>query len=911
MLLGRAAELRRLGALLDSARAGDSAVAVVSGEAGIGKTALIDAVVGGAEGMTVLRARGFDSESELAFSGLAELLRPVEGHLGSLRDVQRQALESALALGPPSAGDPLIVFVATLNLLAAAADERPVLAAVDDAHWLDRPSAQALTYLGHHLHAEGVALLVGMRPGPGAFDQGGFDELPLGPLDAVAAEELARSTSAGDGAAARLVALTGGNPLALIELAGTLTDEDEAGDPAGGPLPVSDWARHVFGRRLAELPDHTLRALLVAAAAGTADLLTVGRALAADGLEVHALEPAESADLVTLTPGRIEFRHPLLRSAAYHLAPAPDRRSAHQAVAAALVEDDRSDERAWHLAAAAVEPDALIAAEMERAARSAAQRGGYATAVRALRRAAVLAPDREDRGRLLIDAAEAAQRVGAMTAALGLLDEADTLQPDDARRARAELLRGRIEARTGSTARAYELMVSAAMRLERADHAAAAALALVESIDPCIRAGRPADALATAEQASRVAEGLDGAAPLYAQLGIAAASVFTGRVEEAARLVLGAADAAAASADMAHDLQLRAYLGMTLAFAEEWERARSVLTGLVADCERLAPAMLPYPLVALGWLQRGTGEWGPAVTNLELAIRYSAESGRDNDECWAHSVLAWICAAQGRAAEAHHHIDRQLELDRQLGLPYQVITTDAARGMLELGEGDADAAIPHLQRALERKVEHGFSDAATHPAVTPELVEALVRAGRGEEAPELVERFEVDAARPSGRALALRCRALLADDRDAQRLFEEAIDLHAAAGDPFAQARSRLLLGERLRRTGLRRPAREHLDAAATTFQELGADPWAQRAGAEQGRSARRLRPSDEARDELTPSEHQVASLVVQGLSNRDIAQRMFLSVKSVEAHLTRIYRKLDVRSRFQLMQTYRPDSAE
>jgi ATP/maltotriose-dependent transcriptional regulator MalT len=336
-----------------------------------------------------------------------------------------------------------------------------------------------------------------------------------------------------------------------------------------------------------------------------------------------------------------------------------------------------------------------------------------------------------------------------------------------------------------------------------------------------------------------------------------------------------------------------------------------VLTALVADCERLAPAMLPYPLVALGWLQRGTGEWGPAATNLELAIRYSAESGRDNDECWAHSVLAWMRAAQGRADEAHNHITRQLELDRELGLPYQVMTTDAARGLLELGRGDAAAAVPHLERALARKIEHGYSDAATHPVITADLVEGLIRTGRGAEAPALVDRFEGDAARPSGRAMALRCRALMADGHDAQGLFEQAIELHGEAGDPFGQARSRLLLGERLRRTGLRRPARELLDAAAETFDHLGAEPWAVRAGEEQGRSARRLRVAEEARDELTPSEHQVASLVVQGFSNRDIAQRMFLSVKSVEAHLTRIYRKLDVRSRFQLMQRYRPDGGE
>jgi DNA-binding NarL/FixJ family response regulator len=911
MLLGRAPEQERLGTLLESARQGASAAAVITGEAGIGKSALLNAVVARADGMTVLRARGFESESELAFSGLAELLRPVEGRLSSLRDAQRDALQGALALGPPSGSDPLVVFIATLNLLAAAADELPVLVVVDDAQWLDRPTASALAYVGRHLHAEGVVLLVATRDGAGAFDADGLEVLALGPLDRTAAAELARRMVVADAVASRLAVLTGGNPLALIELTGTLTEEQRVGiDALGEPVPSSGWAEHVFGRRLGELPDHSLRALLVAAAAGREDMLTVARALAADGLEVHTLEAAESAGLVTLAGGRLQFRHPLIRSAAYHLAAAPDRRSAHLAVAASLIDDDRADERAWHLAAAAVEPDAAVAEQMERAGRAAAQRGGYATAVRALRRAAVLAPDGADRERLMLDAADAAQRVGAIATALDVLDEVDELRPAGAELARAELLRGRIEARTGSTERAYELMVSAASRLETLDPVAAV-LALVESVDPCIRAGRPADALATAERAARAAEGLPGSAPLYAQLAIAAASVFTGRVEDASRLVLGAAEAAARSDDMVHDLQLRAYLGMTLAFAEEWERAQRFLTALVADCERLAPAVLPYPLVALGWLQRGTGEWGAAVTNLELAVRYSAEAGRDNDECWAHSVLAWIRAAQGRAEEVERHIARQLEVDRELGLPYQVMTTDAARGLLALGAGDGPAAIPHLERALERKQRYGYSDASTHPSVTPDLVEALVRAGRAEEAAALAERFAADAVRPSSRAMELRCRALLSGDDAAPGLFEQAIELHTAAGDPFAGARSRLLLGERLRRMGLRRPAREHLEAASAVFEELGAAPLAARAAKEQGRTARRLRPAEEARDELTPSEHQVASLVVQGLSNRDIAQRMFLSVKSVEAHLTRIYRKLDVRSRFQLMQLYQPDAGE
>jgi DNA-binding CsgD family transcriptional regulator/tetratricopeptide (TPR) repeat protein len=356
------------------------------------------------------------------------------------------------------------------------------------------------------------------------------------------------------------------------------------------------------------------------------------------------------------------------------------------------------------------------------------------------------------------------------------------------------------------------------------------------------------------------------------------------------------------------DLQLRAYVGMTLAFAEEWSRARAVLSELIVDCQRWAPAMLTYPLISQAWLERGTGDWAAAVTDLEVAIQRSAEVGRANDECWAHSILAWIRAAQGRDEVVEWHVARQLELDRELGLPYQAMTTEASRGLLALGRGDAEAAIPHLRRALDQKRERGYCDATTHPVITPDLIEALVRSGDRAAAQELLEQFEVEATRPSAQGLALRCRALIEDDASQ---FAAAAELQELVGDRFGLARTRLLHGERLRREGHRKDARALLEAAQEQFVELGAAPWAARAAEEDGRSARSLQPSETARDQLTASEHQVASLAVRGLQNREIAGRLFMSVKTVEAHLTRIYRKLEVRTRVELVHSYRPQVEE
>ena len=326
MLLGRASECARIQAALDAALAGESAVIVVSGEPGIGKSTLLEYAVTAGGGMTVLATRGFESESELAFASLTELLRPLEQDLGALRDVQREALAAALAIGPPVDAEPLTVCVAALDLVAVAAEREPLLIVIDDAHWLDRPTAEVVSFLARRLHAERVAVLVATRPAAGAFDPGGLAVIELDGLEPDAAAALAGAAAPVDAAVAeRLAALTGGNPLALVELTGSLTDAQRAGaEPLVEPVPASGWAQHVFGQRLEQLPSTARRALLIAAAAGSDEMVPVARALAVEQLEVSALEPAELAGLIVLTPDRVVFRHPLVASAVYHLAAAPE-----------------------------------------------------------------------------------------------------------------------------------------------------------------------------------------------------------------------------------------------------------------------------------------------------------------------------------------------------------------------------------------------------------------------------------------------------------------------------------------------------------------------------------------------------------------------------------------------------------
>ena len=896
-LYDRDSECALIDRLIGDARGGRSGVLVLRGDPGLGKSTLLEYAVDHADGASVLSCRGFESESQLAFAGLSDVLRPLTDTLSTLPDPQRAALEGVLSIGPLAMADRLTVSIGVLSALAAAAEDQLVVVTVDDAQWLDAASLEALAFAARRLDADRVGMFVTVRSASNTpFDAGGFPTAELQPLGRLAARRLLEehSTTRG-GSVERVLELAGGNPLAVIELAA-----HAGGD--GGPLDPTvlppGRVQAAFAKRLAELPADTRSAVLLAAVSPDADALILGRALAAAGLALEVFEPAEEARLLGFAHGGVEFIHPLARAAVSAAATAAERRAAHAAVAVAMTGPEHADARAWHLAEAAIEADTDVADALELSAKRARAIGAYATAVGVLRRSADLSPDPRDRVRRLCAAAEIASTSGDTVAARSLLAAASTGIADPASLAEIEHLMGRVEARGGSPARAYDLFASAARRVE-ASSPVTAALSLVEAVEQCIRAGLPLRGLETAERATALIDDEGSPAAVFATLGRAAACIFLGDSAIAAELIATAANAADAAA---LDAQLRAYLGMVLAFDEEMDSAREVLAPL-ADRARGASATggMVFPLISLGWIDRSLGRWPQATAGLTEAAQISAEAGRLNDECWALSVLAWIEAARGQTHACRDHCDRQLAIHGELGLPYQLAAAEAALGALALGAGEYDQAIAHLEAALAAKREHGYCDATTHPRVTPDLVEAYVRLGRTSDAVAVFEPFAADArssARSSALSLAARCEGLLDPDTSFELAFGRALELHAQVSDPFARARTELCFGELLRRRRHRERSRELLRAALETFESLGAEPWAARTRSELQASGATLRRRDEAGDDLTPQEWQIAALVAQGLTNKEVGARAFISPKTVESHLTRIYSKLGVRSR-------------
>ena len=399
MLIGRDVERARVRELVDGARDGRSGVLLLAGEAGIGKTSLLREAEAQAAGVTVLRARGVESESDLPFAGLSELLAPVLDRRDGLPEIQRGAIEGALALGPttPGADQRFAMAAGTLGLLALAAEDQPVLAIVDDLQWLDEASAEAVLFAARRLGSEGVAILLAARDAPGApFEAAGVDRVGLAPLGEAAAREVLAATPNGAALATsvadRLLATADGNPLALTEIPALLDDEQRAGRaPLEEPLPAGTGIARAFARRLEGLPEDARMALLLAAADESARLDVLLAALREHGHDASALERAEAAGVVELERGNVRFRHPLWRSAAYHAATPPSRRAAHETLAGAWPEDSPS--RAWHLAAASLAPDETVAAALEAAAHSARERGAHPAAAQAFARAAHSSPD--------------------------------------------------------------------------------------------------------------------------------------------------------------------------------------------------------------------------------------------------------------------------------------------------------------------------------------------------------------------------------------------------------------------------------------------------------------------------------------------------------------------------------------
>ena len=851
---------------------GRSGVLALVGEPGIGKTALVEYAAERAEGMRVLRARGIESEAEVPFAGLLELLRPALTAIDRIPAPQAAALSGALALAPATAQDRFAVGAATLSLLAAHADEGPLALLVDDAQWLDGSSAEALLFAVRRLVADPIAVVITVRDEePSLLDGADLPTMRLEGLDHEAAVKLLAGEPVPPEAAERLYRATGGNPLALLELAPEA--ERLAAEPLDAPVPLSTSIAQAFLRRAGLLPDETRRALLLAAASDSGELGVLARAAKSFGTDMSDLAPAEGAGLVTLREGAVEFRHQLVRSAVYGGAPAQERRDAHRALAGALPDRD-IDRRAWHLAAAAVGPDNTASAALEHAGARARERSAYSAAAAAYERAARLAPEDDDRGRLLFEAADAAWLAGLADRATALLAEAAPLASDDALAAQIEHLHGHVTLRSGRVMEGHARLVAAADRFADIDRERAVVM-LAEATHGCSYAGNSAVMLRTGSRAAELAEGGSPRAVFFGALAHGMSLIFAGQGEAGAVALRRAIAIFDGSQELRDDPRLLAWSTMAPIWLREADLGRELIRR-AADAARVQGAIgvMPYVLQHVARDEAVSDRWASAAAGYDEAIRLAREWGQWTEVATALAGLAWLEAREGKEESCRAHAAEAREICGSLGLQYVEGWTLSALGDLELGLGRPAAAAEHFEELTELRRSTGIADVDMSPA--PELVDIYLRLGRPDDARAVAEAHAVEAdekGQPWALARAARCRGQLGPDDELDEHFTEALRLHERTPDVFETARTRLAYGARLRRARQRVRAREELRAALELFDHLGASPWAELASAELAATGETARRRDAATlDDLTPQELQIALLLADGKTTREAA---------------------------------------
>jgi DNA-binding CsgD family transcriptional regulator len=898
LLYGRDAERSIIGGLLEGARESRSGVLVIRGEAGVGKSALLEDARERASGMQVLACAGIESESALPFAALDQLLRPALRHLDKAPRHQADALRGALGLAAARGDDRFLVSLAVLTLLAEAAEDRPLLCLVDDAHWLDDASADALVFVARRLDAEGIVLLFAAREGEAReFDAPELAELRLAGLDADAAgalldrhTEIALSPET----RARLVEATGGHPLALLELPSTLSEAQLAGDePLLTPLPVSTRLERAFLTRVRELSVETQTLLLAAAADDTGELSTVLGAAAKLDVGAEALDAAEEVGLATVRGTVLELRHPLVRSAVYQGAPLSKRQAVHRALASVLEGDAEADRRAWHRAAASVGPDQAVVEELEQAAVRARRRSGFVAASLAYERAAALTPDESERARLLTAAAENAWFGGRLERTRMLLERARPLASEPLQRADIDRYLGLVELTGGVPAEACRLLVRSAAAVASVDGERALQLLNLASV-----AAFYADDVAAAVTIAELARDVDVEDTPFAralvELLVGLGARYAGDLPRAAASLRSAMSLEAELESDALDARRVALLfgGRAANYLGDDEAARRSAQLAAAQMRAEGALGLLTPILPrLVHAEMWAGRWPAASASAREGLRLAREIGQLDLVAYQLVLLALIAAHRGQEDECRSLAAQGHELASARRFTLIASLANWALALLELGLGRTEEAF---LRARE---------ISTTPAVLfmagLDQIEAAVRAGEVALAHDWLTYYEPWAAR----AVALHGRALLADDdEESERLFEAALEMHAQAARPFDRARTELAFGAFLRRARRPRKARAHLRAALDGFEALGAELWAERARVElraSGQTARR-RVAD-TRDQLTAQELQIAHFVAQGLSNRDVAAQLFLSPRTIAAHLRNIFRKLGISSRTEL----------
>lgn len=899
-LFGRERELREIDAMIAGARGSAGAALLVRGETGIGKSAVLAEARRRATeiDVRVLETAGVVSEASLAFGGLHLLLRPILDEVERLPAPQRDALRAAFGLVDEAAPDPFLIGLATLNLLGG--DATPVLVLADDAHWLDQASSDALVFVARRIASDPIVILAAARDGAEtAFDRAGIPTLVLDRLDTRSSAELltAREPGLPPAHRERVLLESEGNPLALIELPRAVDAGAVGAARIPGRLPLTARLESAFAARAAELPDITRNVVLVAAAShgdSPAEVLDAAAVVAGAPVDPDALGPAIAARLIDVDDSAIRFHCPLMRSAIYQAADAPERLAVHAALAEVLPDPDR---RAWHRAASLLGTDEDAATELEATAGRAARRGAIGVAIAALERAASLSVDEMRRGARLAAAADLAFELGQHDVLLRILKSAGSLDLAPIDRARLDWLFewyaegswsgvervvafveiAQKMALHGDPVRALKSLLTVALRcywsnpeLETRERIVAAADRIPGSIDQPERIAVLAFA-APLERGTAVLETLDGISP-----------------------------------DAVRDPEHLRLLGAAATAVGAWDRAPTFLKPAIAGLRgqgRLG--LVGYAQVSQAWAGVFTGNWNAARSDAEEGTRLNREASR---QIWLAAALAAGATLEGLRGRTEHAealaTDAEAVLLPMAANPLLALV-QVARGAAALGDGRHEDGYQHLRRIFD------VGDIAYHPYVrhwiVADVVEAAMHTDRRSQARSVIDELEREAEQTGSPILRVGlayARPLVAtDDDEASSQFEAALDVDLASW-PFLRARLLLAYGEWLRRRRRLAESRAPLRTAREAFDALGALAWAERARTElraSGEVSRRREPG--VIDQLTPQELQIAQMAAQGLSNREIADQLYISHRTVGFHLYHVFPKLGITSRGQLHQ--------
>jgi DNA-binding CsgD family transcriptional regulator len=878
MLYGRSEQLTAIDRLMEGMRSGRAGALVLRGEAGIGKTALLDAAEQKAAGARVLRVTGVESEADLPFAALHALMRPALDEIGALPGRQAEALRGAFGMADAAVADRFLVGLGVLSLVAEVAEHRPVLCLVDDAQWLDRASGDALVFAARRLHAERAAVLVAARDEPPAAGLAGLPELRVGGLDPEAAGQLLGAAGLVVAVRDQLIIEAGGNPLALIELSRGLSGRQRAGSVTPLAWPAASPAGRVqqaFGARIAGLPQACRRAVLVAALAGMADLAEVSRAIAAAGGSLTDLAAAERAGLVRLA-----------RAAVLASSDVGERTAGHRALAGVF----DGDRRAWHLAALADGPDEQVAAELDAAAQRAGRRGSRAAMSAAYERAAGLSAEPAARGRRLALAAEAAGHAGQLPRAADLAGQAGRLAADPAAAGALARVRAQLELEASRYADAAGFLLDAAALLGPADPGAAQAVMTAAVHMLWLNAG-PAHPELERRAAAMTP-------PVGAELVEFLRAVRRLQNGDTPAPITVPATPATGSPPF--------FAGFSQLFFDfvrgDVPAVRHRSAGIAAECRDAGiVGLLAYALLYLAHAQLLHGEFLDATASAEEGLRIAADTGQTTVTRELASIAARLAAVTGDEEACRVGVAQVRDLSAS-GQALSLAGADCALALLDLGSAQYQSALNRMQATTAGPARHNPELLYAYP----DHVEAAVRAGRPDLAAQPLAQFTAWAGAIGQRwasAVAARCAALTASDSDAELLWRQAIAAHEGDGRPFEQARTRLLYGEWLRRNQRRAGAREQLLAAAAAFARMGARRWQDRAEGElrAAGAGPAAVTADDPLARLTPQELQVVRLAAAGASNKQIGAQLFLSPRTVGFHLYRAFPKLGVTSREEL----------